>query len=209
LELLEMDLLKMATQTEIALRDAMEAFFKRDDRLADKVIDGDDVIDKYDLEIENKCMCLLALQQPMARDLRVIGSISKIITDLERIADHAVDIAKITKALNILPPFKTHSYMEKLLETVADMLHQSIKAFINRDIDMVKRMCAMDDEVDARYKSMYNEVIGMMEKDPAIIKQGVHMLSILRYLERVADHATNIGERTAYINTGELEEFNV
>jgi phosphate transport system protein len=209
LDLLRQDLLKMGSKVETSVRDAMKAVFDRDNDLADTVIASDDEIDALDLDIEQKCMKLLALQQPMARDLRTIGSIFKITTDLERIADHAVDIAKIARILNSMPPFKPYEHIPKLLDMVQGMLHRCIEAFVNRDLDLVKEMCAKDDEVDAKYKFIFSEVMGIMESNPSIIKQGVYTISILRFLERIADHATNVGERTVYMETGVLEELNI
>lgn len=208
IDLLQQELLRMGSMVESMLRDAMWAVTQRNTALAEKVIADDEAIDNYDLDIEARCMRLLALQQPMARDLRTIGSIFKITTDLERMADHAVDIAKHARALNLLPMFKPYEHLPKLYDVALEMLHTALEAFVRRDMVLVREMCARDDDVDRRYKFIIDEVIAIMESNPAVIKQGTHIISIARYIERIADHATNIGERTVYMETGVLEELN-
>lgn len=206
---LRTDLLRMGTLAREAVDKSIKALVNRDSSLAEEVIVGDDIIDKMDLDIEMKCMELIARQQPMARDLRVIGTILKTITDLERIADHAVDIAKIVKILADQPPLKPFIDIPKMCEISLSMLDDALKAFVNEDTELARKMCERDDLVDALYDQVFRELLTYMMEDPKAVVRALYLIFIARFLERVADHATNVGERVVYMITGVLKELNV
>ena len=167
----------------------------------------DDIVDGYNLDIETKCLRLLALQQPMARDLRTIAAALKIITDIERMGDYAVDIAKTAKYVMEKPLFKPLVDIPKMAEIVQRMLRQSLEAFVNRDLDLLEKITAEDDNVDHLNRTLHDELVGFIEKDPTLASQAVRLILIARYLERIADHITNVCERVYYMETGMLKEF--
>lgn len=204
---LQEDLRKMGIVVEEMLGKAIQALANQDVKLADEAIRMDDIVDRYNLDIEGRALKLLALQQPMARDLRTIAAAMKIITDVERGGDYAVDIALMAKRLADAPLFKPLEDIPKMAQMVQEMLRETLKAFISRDLKLVQHMISLDDDVDHLYHSLYDELIGYIKKDPKLTDQAVGLLLIARYLERIADHITNIGERIYYMETGELKEL--
>ncbi|HWI51258.1 MAG TPA: phosphate signaling complex protein PhoU [Symbiobacteriaceae bacterium] len=181
---------------------------RKDSDLARRVITADDEIDTMLIEVQMKSMQLLALQQPMARDLRRIGTGIKIVTDLERIADHATDIAEVTLKLEGEPLIKPLVDIPRMAGLAQEMTRLALAAYVNQDEQMARSMIEMDHQVDAIYRNMFDELLGFMERDPAAVRQATYLLHVAAYLERVADHATNVGEWTIYMLTGELEELN-
>jgi len=167
----------------------------------------DDIVDKYNWSIENNCLKLLALQQPMAHDLRVIAAAMKIISDIERMGDYCVDIAKFTIELIKLPLLPLNKNLTNMFELVEKMLCDSLDAFINRDINFILSVVDQDDAIDRTYYRIYDEVIEEIEHAPETAPQQVKYLMIARFLERIADHITNIAERIYYMETGELKEL--
>jgi phosphate transport system protein len=204
---LQQDILKMGSVVEQMLHKSIEALATRNVLLADEAIAMDDIVDGYNLAIENRCLKLLALQQPMARDLRTIAGAMKIITDVERMGDYIVDIAKTAKKLSEEPLFKPLEDIPKMADLVKQMLRDVLEAFVSRDLDLIQRMIDTDDQVDYLNRSLHDELVGYMQKDPAVVPQAVHLLLIARYLERLADHVTNVGERVYYMETGEMKEL--
>jgi len=204
---LQEDLKDMSIVVQDMLGKCMVALATRDADLARKVENMDDIVDRFNIDIEAKALRLLALQQPMARDLRTIAAIMKIITDVERAGDYAVDISKITERLAVEPLFKPLEDIPAMAAIVQEMLRETIEAFVSRDLDLVRKMISHDDTVDGLYHKMYDEITGHIQKDPSITDQAVGLLLIARYLERMADHITNIGERIFYMETGELKEL--
>ena len=204
---LEHDLLKMGSVVEQMLHKSIEALAGRNTALAEEAIEMDDIVDEYNLNIENKCLRLLALQQPMARDLRTIAAAMKIITDIERMGDYVVDIAKTAIDLSDKPLFKPLVDIPCMADLAKKMLHETLEAFVNRDLDLIQRMIEHDDEVDRLNMSLYDELVSLMQKDPSVTTQAVPLLLISRYLERFADHVTNVGERVYYMETGEMKEL--
>ena len=207
LKSLQDDLKKMGAVVEEMLDTAVKALAERDVETALQLDDADDIVDRYNLDIENRCLHLLALQQPMARDLRTIAGAMKIITDVERAGDYIVDIGKIAAQLADRPLFKPLKDIPKMSDIVREMLRDTLEAFVTRDLDLVQEMIEHDDEVDHLYHSLYDELIGFIKRDPSVTEQAVGLLLIARYLERIADHITNIGERIYYVETGELKEL--
>jgi phosphate transport system protein len=207
LKALQDDLARMGAIVESMVHQALEALARRDIALANKVMAMDDDIDHLNLDIENRCLELIALQQPLARDLRTIAAAMKIITDIERMGDYAVDMAKEAIKLADRPLFKPLVDIPRMGELVKEMLRESLEAFASRDLDLVRRVIERDDAVDHLQRALFDELIDFMVKDSSLVFQSVHLIMITRYLERIADHITNVGERVIYMETGELAEF--
>ncbi len=202
-------LLKMGSIVEEMLYQAIESLAKQDVKLADEVIKKDDEVDELNIKIEEKCINLIALQQPMARDLRFITAALKIITDVERIGDHCVDIAKFGKQIMSEPLFKPLVDIPKMVDLVRKMLRDALQAFVKKDVEKIKQIVQDDDEIDHLHKYLFNELVTFMEQDAKLVKQAVYLLLITRYLERIADHTTNICERIYYMETGEIKELHI
>ncbi|HEY3314336.1 MAG TPA: phosphate signaling complex protein PhoU [Bacillota bacterium] len=207
LQVLQKDLLKMGMVAEDMVHKSLQALANRDVALADAVMSMDDEVDRLNLEIESKCLRLIALQQPMAKDLRTIAAAMKIITDVERVGDYAVDIAKEAVKLADRPLFKPLIDIPKMAELVQKMLRESLEGFVTRDLNLIHQMIRDDDGVDHLFKSLFEELIQFMERDSSLVFQAVHLLMITRCLERIADHITNMGERVIYMETGEIKEL--
>ncbi|WP_102400602.1 phosphate signaling complex protein PhoU [Haloimpatiens massiliensis] len=208
LEELHRDLLRMGSVAEKQISLSIEGLIKQEDTLAKKIIKDDDIVDNMQKEIEDKCIKLIAMQQPLASDLRYIFTTSKIVTDLERIADHAVDIAKITIILKNEVYIKELIDIPRMAEIVQDMLIDALNAYIDKDVDKAYFVCRLDDKVDAIYKQVFSELLIIMMKDINTINQATQFLFICKYLERIADHITNICEWTIYLVTGEQVDLN-
>lgn len=199
----------MGSMVEEAIHLSVQSLAKQDLALAQKIIDGDDAIDDLSLKIEEDCIRLIALQQPIARDLRVITSVLKTVTDLERIADHGTNIAEIVQRIGTAPLIKPLENIPKMAKQVEAMVRDSLKAFVDRDVDFAKNTCLRDDEVDKVYEDLFNELTGFIlaGKEAYQVEQAMNLLFAARYLERVGDHATNIGERVIYLVTGRTERY--
>ena len=207
IEQVQIDVTKLASFVTEMLADAMRALVDQDEALADKVIMDDDVADELDLHIEQQCMKLLALQQPMAKDLRIIGTALKIIADLERVGDYAVDIARSAKTLADEPYFKALIDIPRMGEITIGMTRTAARAFVNQDLELVRQVVAQDDEVDRLWHHLLDELVEYMRSDPDLILQATHLLLVARYLERCADHVVNVAERVAYMETGQFENL--
>lgn len=195
-------LLTMSGEAEAALGLAVEALLERDRAKARRVIAGDGVIDAMEVEIEEMCINLLALQQPMARDLRMLTSALKIASDLERVGDHAVNIAQSAERLiefRMITPEPELVVMAKLSR---EMLSDALEAFIRGDAAAGRDVCRRDDKVDALHRSMFRILLTHMMEDPHIIGAGMELFLVSRNLERVADLATNIGEDVVFLVEG-------
>lgn len=203
LEELRNDILEMGTRVELAIGQAVASLSTQDIEMAKNVMAGDDHIDNMESNIEDKCMVLIARQQPLARDLRIIGTGLKITTDLERVGDHAFDIARIALDVAEQPLIKPLIDIPRMSAMAQKMLRDSLSAYINLDIALAEKVCAADDEVDDLYHQTFRELLTYMMEDPRNIKQATQLLFVARYLERVADHATNIGEWVIYLETGQ------
>lgn len=206
---LQQEMLRMGSMVEEAIHLSVVSLAKQDLSLAQQIIDGDDQIDELTLKIEEDCIRLIALQQPIAKDLRVITTILKNAVDLERIADHATDIAEIALRIGTDPLIKPLIDIPKMAKMAEAMVHDSLKAFVDRDIELARKTCLNDDEVDKLYEFLFNELTGfiMSGGDTYREVQTVNLLFAARYLERVGDHATNIGERVIYLVTGKRERY--
>ena len=199
LDALKQTLLLMGALVEDQIRRAMQALVDRDDVSAQDVIDRDREVNAYDIEVDEKCVELLALNQPTAGDLRFITTAMKIVTDLERIGDQAVNIAQRTIELNREPQLKPYIDLPRMSEQAQRMVKDSLDAFVARDTMLARRVCGDDDSVDALKEQIFRELLTFMMEDPKTIPRAIRLIFISRSLERVADHATNIAEMVVYL----------
>lgn len=207
LDNLHVDLLKMAGLVEESIDNAILALKKQDIELARQVFKNDDVIDDYEQKIEKKCMNLIARQQPLAKDLRAISTALKIITDLERIADASSDISEITIRMSGKKYIKPLIDIPLMAEKAKIMVKKSMDAFVRQNVILAEEVCASDDEVDELFNKIILELINLMKNDSSTIEQGIDFMFIAKYLERMADHATNIGEWVVFNMTGKHEHL--
>ncbi len=203
------DVLIMGSMVEKAITRSIEALKERDLDKAREVITGDLKINKKRFNIEEKCVQLIATQQPMASDLRTIVCVLNIITEIERIGDHAEGIAKIVVMIGNDPLLKPLIDIPRMAERVNDMLHRSLDALINRDADAAKQIVSEDDEVDNLYDQVFRELLTFMAEDPKTITRATRLIWVAHNLERSADRVTNICERVVYMVTGKMEELEV
>jgi len=208
LESLHDDLLRMGSIVEKQIHQCIEALVNKDEELALHVIENDDLVDNLEKEIEDKCIRLIGKEQPLAIDLRTIFTSIKIVTDLERMADHAVDIAKVVKRLKNQNYIKELIDIPKMASLVEIMIKKALDGFIEGNIDTAYEVCKMDDEIDAFYKLIFSDLLEIMSNDKATVTQGTQFLFVSKNLERVADHVTNICEWTVYLVTGEQMDLN-
>ena len=195
-------LLTMSGEAEAALSLAVEALLERDSEKASRVIAGDRVIDAMEVEIEEQCVSLLALQQPMARDLRMLTSALKIANDLERVGDHAVNIAQSAERLIQTRPIAPEPEIIEMARLAREMLSDALEAFIRGDAAAGREVCRRDDKVDALHTSVFRILLTHMMEDPHTISAGMELFLVSRNLERVADLATNIGEDVVFLVEG-------
>jgi phosphate transport system protein len=198
----------MGSIVEKQIHDSTEALITHNVKLAQKVIKDDDLVDNLEKEIEDRCIKLIATEQPLAKDLRMIFTATKIITDLERMADHAVDIAKIGIMLKDEKFIKPLIDIPKMSGLVKDMIREGLDAYVEGNVDKAYSVCKKDDEIDAIYRGVFKEMLPIMANDQSTINQATQFLFICKYLERVADHVTNICEWTIYLVTGEIMDLN-
>ena len=195
-------LLTMSGEAEAALGLAIEALLERDSAQAGQVIAGDHLIDNMEVEIEDRCINLLALQQPMARDLRMLTSALKIANDLERVGDHAVNIAESTQRLLETRPITPEPEIIEMARLARRMLSDALEAFIRGDAQAGREVCRRDEKVDALHRSVFRILLTHMMEDPHTIGAGMDLFLVSRNLERVADLATNIGEDVVFLVEG-------
>ncbi|KXG74402.1 phosphate signaling complex protein PhoU [Thermotalea metallivorans] len=208
LEILKMMFLQMGEKVQEVICKAVESLKEQNLEKARWAIQLDDEVDKLEREIENKCMSLIALQQPIAKDLRRIGAILKGITDMERIGDYGVNIAKITLSIGNEKLIKPLIDIPKMATIIETMLQNSIESFMKEDIHMAKKTAEIDEAVDHLYKDIYEELHNILSQNPMGANQATSLLLVARYLERIADHTVNICERTIFMVTGDRVEIN-
>ncbi len=193
---------KMTSLVEKQIYDSMISLKNHDSKMADKVIACDDKVDDLQKIIEEDCIKFIAMEQPLATDLRRVFTASKIVTDLERMADHAVDICKITKRLDKVIFEENISELWDMEVRVREMINLSIDAYIKDDVDFAYKVCKMDDAIDDLYKRLFTVCISEIKKNENLINQGTQLLFVIKYLERIADHVTNICEWTIFSKNG-------
>ncbi len=199
LEELKENLLKMATLVEGTIHDAVQSLVKRDSELANQIFQREKQINEMELKIDEMCLKLLALRQPLAVDLRFITSAMKIITDLERMGDQAVNIAERALSLNQEPQLKPYIDLPRMAEIAQSMVKDVLDAFVNRDVQLARSVCERDDLVDGLNDQVVRELLTYMMSDPKTITRAVHLMIVARCLERIADHATNIAEDVIFM----------
>ena len=199
IETLKQTLLAMGGLVEDQIRRVMRALVERDDALAQEVIERDQQVNAYDVEVDETCVSLLALHQPAAGDLRFITTAMKIVTDLERMGDQAVNIAQRVLELNREPQLKPYIDLPRMAERAQRMVKESLDAFVARDTELARRVCAEDAEVDALKEQIFRELLTFMMEDARTIPRAIRLILIPRFLERLADHATNIAEMVIYL----------
>lgn len=205
---LQEDLLAMGELVDKAVERSIQSLANRDLELAQQTIDEDVLINQAQSDLEERCLVLIATQQPLASDLRIILAVSNIAVELERMGDYAKGIAKITLMIGDQPPLKPLIDIPRMAEKGRQLLHQQLDAFIRRDPDTSRHLGTEDDEVDALYDQVYRELMFFMTQDPKTITRATHLLWVAHNLERIADRTTNIGERVVFLVTGRVEELN-
>ena len=207
-ELAEVDqkLLRMGGNVRGMLADSVATFLNGELHRVDSVLQYDDIVDDLEDQIERTCLRLLALQQPMARDLRRVSSAIKVASELERMGDHTVDIVKYARKIHTeCFPVRPLIDLDRIAKVAEQMLDDSLTAFIHHDIELVDQVCDMDDIVDDEYKRVRDHLIELGSRDPSQVAAATYTLLVSGSLERIADHATNIAERVAYLETGNLQ----
>ncbi len=197
-------LLKMAALVEVSIKKSVQSLVERESELARQVIAEDRKINSLDVKMDEECIKLLALKQPMGKDLRFITTAMKITTDLERIADNAVNIAERALELNTEPLLKPYIDVPKMCKIAQGMVHDTINAFVNEDVVLAKDVIMRDDEVDDLNEMVWKELMFIMTQDLSTVSRGVKISYVSKYLERIADHATNIAETIVYMVEGKI-----
>ncbi len=198
----------MGSLVEEAIARAIESLKKQDPNLARAVIEGDDRIDDLEQEIEEKCLEVIATQQPMARDLRRVATLFKMINDLERMADYATSIAKITIRIGQQPFVKPLVDIPRMAFLSQKMVKQSLDAYVREDVELALTVGTDDDEIDHLFGQIFRELLTIMMENPKTITQAAQLLFVGRWLERISDHATNIAEEVIFLVTGEKKNLN-
>ena len=202
LNLIQDEILELSSMVEHSILKSIQALKNRDVTSSQQVIDDDDLIDSKQAEIEEKCIQLIALQSPVAGDLRIIVSVMMIAIELERIGDYAEGIGKISVLMGDMPPLKPLIDIPRMAENATKMLRLSIDSFVKRDPHTALDVCDLDDEIDDTYNQVYRELLTYMMADPATIQRATYLLWVAHDLERSADRATNIAERVLFLVTG-------
>lgn len=199
---------QMGSLVEESIARSIEALKTQNQELAQVVIDGDDLIDDLEHEIEEKCLEVIATQQPMAKDLRRVATLFKIINDLERMADYATSIAKITLRIADQPLIKPLIDIPRMTAISQKMVKQALDAYVREDVELAAAVGKDDDEVDKLFGQIFRELLTIMMENPKTITQATHLLFVGRWLERISDHATNIAEEVIFLVTGEKRNLN-
>lgn len=204
---LKKEILDLGRMVEEAITAAVEALKARDLSWAERIQEGDDQINEQRFKVEELCLTLIATQQPAAHDLRDILAALSIVTDLERMGDHAAGIATLVIRLGQEPLVKPLIDIPRMAERSKQMLHQSLEAYVREDVALAEKVGNEDDEIDALYHQVYRELVAIMIADPRTVNRATNLLWLAHNLERIADRVTNIAERVIYMATGDLREF--
>ena len=204
IERLKKKILRLAAMVEDTLQKAVRSATEMNSELAAEVIDSDPAIDSYEIEVEEDCLKILALHQPVAADLRYIVAVLKINSDLERIADLAVNIAEHARESASLPGKSAPFNLTSMLDAAMTMVRQSVDALVKQDVNMAREVIQNDDLVDEFHRAAFHSCLKQIQADPGNVGFHVNLLSISRNLERIADHATNIAEDVIYMIEGEI-----
>lgn len=195
-------LVVMAERVQKMTLKAVRSLVERESELAAEVILEDREVNRDEVETDELCMLILARRQPMASDLRFVTIAMKMVTDIERIGDLAVNIAERAITLNGYPPIRRYDDIPRMADLVSDMLHNAITAFLDSDVEMAEDVVAADDEVDELYHGVFREMLTVMNEEPDTVRPGVQIQSVAKFLERMADHVTNLAELVIYMVRG-------
>ena len=208
MQLLTSELAEMGSLVEKQLYNSIEAFKNKDMVLAKKVIENDDEVDELNKKIEEQCLKFMAMESPVATDLRKIFTTSKIVTDLERMADYAVDICKVAQRVELDILGEECEPVWQMVDILRKMIKRSLEAFVTGNVKEAYEICKMDDEVDILYRGLFNDILKNMAKNETIINKGAQILFASKYLERVGDHVTNICEWIIFSSKGDYVDLN-
>ena len=208
MQLLTSELAEMGSLVEKQLYNSIEAFKNKDMVLAKKVIENDDKVDELNKKIEEQCLKFVAMESPVATDLRKIFTTSKIVTDLERMADYAVDICKVAQRVELDILGEECEPVWQMVDILRKMIKRSLEAFVTGNVKEAYEICKMDDEVDILYRGLFNDILKNMAKNETIINKGAQILFASKYLERVGDHVTNICEWIIFSSKGDYVDLN-
>lgn len=199
---LNLKILEMGGFVEKQIANATMALIERNDDLARMTIERDHTANRMDVEIDELCLRLLALHQPAARDLRLITTALKITVDMERIGDMAVNMSERALELNVEPQLKPFIDLPRMADIAQTMLRESLNAFVREDVDLALKVCRDDDRIDDLTKQLFRELLSYMAEDAQTIGRAIRLIFIAKYLERIADHATNIAEMVVFMVKG-------
>ncbi len=205
LELLNLEMIKMSAMAEHAIENAITAFKNKDEKLANAIIAGDRDINDAEKQIEAKCLSLILRQQPVARDLRSVSTALKMVTDIERIGDHAADIAEIVLTMKGEDIFEMVEHIPAMAKVAVEMVHNAVAAFVNQDLSLVKSVTEEDDIMDDLFDRTKSEVVEILKRGDDYMDLGVNFIMIAKYFERIGDHAVNICEWVEFGMTGEYQ----
>lgn len=208
MKLLKSELAEMGSLVEKQIYNSIEAFKNKDMVLAKQVMDNDDKVDELNRKIEEQCLKLMAMESPVATDLRKIFTTSKIVTDLERMADYAVDICKVAQRVELDILGEECEPVWQMVDILRKMIKRSLEAFVTGNVKEAYEICKMDDEVDILYRGLFNDILKNMAKNETIINKGAQILFASKYLERVGDHVTNICEWIIFSSKGDYVDLN-
>lgn len=208
MQLLTSELAEMGSLVEKQLYNSIEAFKNKDMVLTKKVIENDDEVDELNKKIEEQCLKFMAMESPVATDLRKIFTTSKIVTDLERMADYAVDICKVAQRVELDILGEECEPVWQMVDILRKMIKRSLEAFVTGNVKEAYEICKMDDEVDILYRGLFNDILKNMAKNETIINKGAQILFASKYLERVGDHVTNICEWIIFSSKGDYVDLN-
>ena len=209
LEALKQDLKEMAKMVEKAIEQTFTAFEDQDYESAEEVIKGDRTINDMERAIESRCLSLILRQQPVANDLRLVATALKVVTDLERIGDHASDIAELILRIKSEHAYHIVKHLPVMASCASSMLHDAIEAFIVQDVEASMKIIERDDQVDDLFNQVKTDVIELLKSSPDQADQGIDLLMVAKYLERIGDHAVNVCEWTQFSKTGALKNVRI
>ena len=209
LEALKQDLKEMAKRVEKAIEQTFTAFEDQDYESAEEVIKGDRTINDMERAIESRCLSLILRQQPVANDLRLVSTALKVVTDLERIGDHASDIAELILRIKSEHAYHIVKHLPVMASCASSMLHDAIEAFIVQDVEASMKIIERDDQVDDLFNQVKTDVIELLKSSPDQADQGIDLLMVAKYLERIGDHAVNVCEWTQFSKTGALKNVRI
>ena len=209
LESMHLDLIRMGGLIEDAIDRSITAMEKRDKEMAKEIMQGDDRIDEMEHTIESRCLRLLLRQQPVASDLRAVSTALKMVTDMERIGDHASDIADLTLQFRGGPFLHLMEHFPLMASIASDMVKEAVDAFVKSDLDTCKRVIARDDEVDSLFETVRRDIVQAVEHPPECAEEAVDYLMVAKYRERIGDHAVNLAEWVIFFLTGEHKDTKI